>query len=563
MRYMTCLLCLLPLCGLAQVQTNQQEGSTTTSTRNAPEFAGVYASLDAAIEEGRFEDVFKLALPDATVLRGNHKTLLRDAIAQMKLALQAGGHARQQTSITSVEVAGPEARVATRTQSIVVVGGQKHAGIEASVDTWVRTAAGWRLSSSKILSSREIIPPTDDETARAAAAELKVLAHPISTGLADPMDDLEPLGQAIGDARIVALGEATHGTSEFNLAKARVIEYLMTRKGFTVLAVEANWPEILAIDRYVKTGDGDPKALLTDLQMWPLQTGEILGTIGWMRAYNQKTTGPKVTFTSFDMQRSEAALAQVVAYVKRTAPGKLHTVGESYKLARVLGAKPGVPDPLAGAAAEEAQRVIRLLDESRESLVRGSSERDWDHARRCAQVVLQAMQLKVPGRPPGYRDEMMANNLISLLDRDQAAEKAIVWAHNGHVAFEPALGIRPMGSYLRTRFGRAFYSVGFSVAGGEVRANGTNRFGVYAMPVAAPGSGDGVLSLSGMPMFFLDMRTMPSTRVLAKWMAEPHSFYSVGGRWNDVPEDNTSVFSMSRSFDGLVFVREGHASAVY
>jgi erythromycin esterase len=560
MRYTICMLSLLPLCGLAQVLTNQHEGSTATSSRDAPEFAALYASLDSAIAEGRFEDVFKLALPDAVVLSGNHKTLLHDAIAQMKAALQAGGHARLKTDITSIEVTGTEAHVSTRTQSTVVIGGQKHAGMDASVDTWARTAGGWRLTNSKVISSREIIPLTDEETARVVAAELKVLARPISTRLADPVDDLRPLGQAIGDARIVALGEATHGTTEFNLAKARIIEYLMTRKGFTVLAVEANWPEALAIDRYVKTGEGDPKTLLTDLQMWPLQTKEMLGIIGWMRAYNQKMTGPKLTFTSFDMQRSEAALAEVVAYVKCAAPEKTGAIEESYRLARALGTKPGVPDPLAGTAAEQAQHVIRILEENRASLVLGSSERDWEHARRCAQVVLQAMGVKVPGQTPGYRDEMMANNLVSLLDRDQATEKTIIWAHNGHISFGPALGSRPMGSYLRTRFGRAFYSVGFSVAGGEVRAFGTNRFGVYGMPVAVPGSGDGVLSLAGTPTFFLDMRTLPSTTLLAKWMTEPHSFYSVGGRWNDVSEDNTSIFSMSRSFDGLLFVREGHAS---
>ncbi len=560
MRSIQCLLCLLPLCGLAQIQTG---GSAAVSRDDRLDFAASYASLDAAVSEGRFDDVFKLALPDATVLRGNHKIFFRDAIAQMKAALQSGGRATQQTRITSIEISGSEAHVATQTQSTVVIGGQTHAGIDASVDIWALTAAGWRLSSSKVLSSREVIPPTDGATARAVAAELKILAHPLRSCVADSPDDLEPLGQAIDNARIVALGEATHGTFEFNLVKARMIEYLMTRKGFTVLAVEANWPEALAIDQYVKAGEGDRKALLANLQMWPLQTQEMLGIIEWMRAYNRRTAGPKLTFTSFDMQRSEAALAQVVAYMKRAAPEELGNVERHFRLAREIGAKPGVPDPLAAAAAEEAKAVIRILEENRASLISASSERDWENARRCAQVVVQAMELKIPGQTPGHRDQMMAENLIRLMDREHPSEKTIIWAHNGHAGFGPALGSLPMGFYLRTRYGRAFYSVGFSVAGGEVRANGSNRFGVYTMPVASAGSGDGVLSLSGMPMFFLDMRNLASTTALAKWTAGPHSFYSVGGRWNDVPEANASAFSLSRCFDGVVFVREGHASTPF
>jgi erythromycin esterase-like protein len=559
MRPVTYLLCLLPLLGLAQIQTG---GSALVCGVDRPDFTAEYASLDAALNESRFEDVFQLALPDATVLNGNHKTLMRDAIAQMKAALSQGGRATQETRITSVEVTGSEAKVARRTQSTIVIGGRRHAGVDTALDTWVCTAGGWRLGSSKSLSSREIMPPTDEATARAVAAELKALVHPIRGRVSDPEGDLEPLGQAIGDARIVALGEATHGTSEFNQLKARMIEYLMGRKGFTVLAVEANWPETLAIDRYVKTGEGDPKALLSQLQSWPLQTGDLLGTIEWMRAYNRRATGPKLAFTSFDMQRSDAALAQVVAYVRRAAPEQLGAVEQCYRLAGELGAKPGVPDGLAAAAAEKAKAVIRILEEDRTSLRLVSSERDWENARRCAQVVVQAMELKVPGRTPGYRDEMMANNLISLLDGEHGAEKSIIWAHNGHVTFGPSLGIRPMAFYLRARFGKAFYSIGFSVAGGEVRANGSNGFGVYAMPVAAPGSGDGVLGLSGLSMFFLDISKPPKSTVLGKWLTEPHLFYSVGGRWNDVPEDNTSVFAISECFDGVVFVRDGHASTV-
>jgi erythromycin esterase-like protein len=75
----------------------------------------------------------------------------------------------------------------------------------------------------------------------------------------DNMDDLEPLRKIVGDARVVSLGEATHGTREFFQMKHRVLRFLVERMGFTAFAIEATWPEANRLDRYVRTGEGDPE----------------------------------------------------------------------------------------------------------------------------------------------------------------------------------------------------------------------------------------------------------------------------------------------------------------
>jgi hypothetical protein len=94
----------------------------------------------------------------------------------------------------------------------------------------------------------------------------------------------------------------------------------------------------------------------------------------------------------------------------------------------------------------------------------------------------------------------------------------------------------------------------------NARAVGTYGLAVYAMPQAAQDTGDGVLRLSGLPSFFLDLRRLPKTGDLSSWMAAPHSFYAVGARWNQAsPESNNSVYAMSSTFDGLIFIQNGHA----
>ena len=159
----------------------------------------------------------------------------------------------------------------------------------------------------------------DPETVKLVVAELKQRAAPLATVVAgNKMDDLAAFGKAVGDARIVALGEASHGTREFFQMKHRLLEYLVKEKGFTVFAIEGNWPEALAADRYIKTGEGDAKAALAAMYFWTWQTEEVRDMVEWMRAFNQAPgPHPTLTFTSFDMQTGRVAGQQALDYLKR------------------------------------------------------------------------------------------------------------------------------------------------------------------------------------------------------------------------------------------------------
>src|SRR2546421_5235103 len=108
-----------------------------------------------------------------------------------------------------------------------------------------------------------------------------------STSPESGWDDLRRMESTIGNARIVAMGEATHGTHEFFQLKHRMLEFLVERMGFTVFGIEANWPESLAVNDYVLNGNGDPAKALAGLYFWTWNTEEVLDMIRWMRRYNQ------------------------------------------------------------------------------------------------------------------------------------------------------------------------------------------------------------------------------------------------------------------------------------
>src|SRR5436853_6359760 len=104
-----------------------------------------------------------------------------------------------------------------------------------------------------------------------------------STSPESGLDDLRQMESTIGNARIVAMGEATHGTREFFQLKHRMLEFLVEKKGFTVFGIEANWPESLAINDYVLNGTGEAAEVTDSLYLWTWSTDEVLDMIVWMR----------------------------------------------------------------------------------------------------------------------------------------------------------------------------------------------------------------------------------------------------------------------------------------
>jgi len=143
--------------------------------------------------------------------------------------------------------------------------------------------------------------------------------------------DLQPLKPMIGGARIVSLGEATHGSREIFQLKHRMVEFLATEMGFTIFAIEANMPEAYRVNDYVVNGTGDPAQLLRGMYFWTWDTDEVLTMIKWMRAFNQSGKG-RIEFTGFDMQTPTVALDLARQFVAENEPGYLATFAEAATL---------------------------------------------------------------------------------------------------------------------------------------------------------------------------------------------------------------------------------------
>jgi erythromycin esterase-like protein len=131
-----------------------------------------------------------------------------------------------------------------------------------------------------------------------------------------PFDDLQPLKAVIGDARIVSLGESTHGSREIFQMKHRLFEFLASEMGFTIFSIEANLPEAYRLNDYVLHGKGNPDQLIGGMYFWTWNTREVKELVEWMRRFNQSEKG-RVEFTGFDMQTPDVAMEEVLRFLKQ------------------------------------------------------------------------------------------------------------------------------------------------------------------------------------------------------------------------------------------------------
>jgi erythromycin esterase len=397
-------------------------------------------------------------------------------------------------------------------------------------------------------------PRPSDE---AIVAWLRRSAIPLTTARpGGGLDDMDRLRATIGDARIVALGEATHGSAEIFEVKHRFIELLVERMGFTTIALETGFSEALEVNEHVLHGRGDALTALAALNTTPLQTEEILALIRWMRRYNENPAHKKkIRFQGFDIV-TPAAYDSLVAYLKRVDPRAEPAAREALLPLRDLSMpSKGAPDPKVIAATQKAiADVIALLDANKKVYGARTSAAAWDIARQHATVLQQAEAMF---RDPSLRDPGMADNVKWLVDRMAPDEKIVLWAHNTHVSFSP-LGFSDLGRILRKRYAKDYFVIGTSFNqgafraldgwGAEVRSPGVKDHTIGPAPT---GSLDASLALAKLPLFTVDLRTAPSP--IDAWLASRIPVRSIGFYFID---EKRALYrtAPSKSYDAIVFL---------
>jgi erythromycin esterase len=406
-------------------------------------------------------------------------------------------------------------------------------------------------------------------------AWLKASAVPFDTADAGHgFSDLTPLKAMIGDAHIVSLGEATHGTAEFFKMKHRLTEFLASEMGFTVFAIEASMPEAFRVNDYVLRGEGDPNELLKGMYFWTWNTQEVLDMILWMREFNKSGKG-KIEFLGFDMQEPKVAAQNVRTFVAKADPDYRKTLDEAYaglasytRFQRELRMMPGAggDDNAAAKTTKTKADYDRLVERSGEVLEYLTKERDRlvkavegdaagvDWAIQNARIVVQAV--KVLTGPGDYRDRSMAENVDWILAHRPTGTKIVLWAHNFHVSRQPGA----MGSFLAERHKNDMVVSGFAFHEGKYTAVAPGiGLKTNDASASAPGSVEWAFHEAGLERAILDLRKVDRGSSSSNWLAEPINHRSIGAL-----AMGGAFFpnELTKSFDLLIFFDQTTASVL-
>jgi len=449
-------------------------------------------------------------------------------------------------------------------------------------DYSVYTEAGGLGGATTAVALVEDTPLTQDVYLDSAVVEtppsaevvelLKKAAVPLRTVEAgNGFEDLRPMAPWVSGARIVALGEATHGSREFFQLKHRMLEWLATEHGFTVFGIEANFAEALAINDYVLTGKGDPGAALAGLYFWTWDTEEVLAMIRWMRAYNADPKHTKkLKFYGFDMQYTPGSHKALQAYLKKVDPAlakKVEAPLAPLSSKEVLSPRrPLAPEIRASLQASLAEIQKRLESQSA-AYVKKSSARDHAFAVRHAALLVYLVDNSSKHPREAYlgRDRIMAENVRWLLEQEGPEAKMVAWAHNGHVTTGNLLPFISLGRHLRETLKDSLYVFGFAFNQGSFQALSMARRGeppqgliTHTVPPARPQSLDASLASVGLPVFALNIRGTPPDSPLGKFFGEARWSRHIGAVYSEnFPDDNLVP---AEEFDGLLFVEKISAS---
>ena len=354
---------------------------------------------------------------------------------------------------------------------------------------------------------------------------------------AERIDDLEtaPLDallDRIADARVVLIGEATHGTSEFYRMRARLTQELISRRGFAFVAVEADWPDAARIDDYVK-GDVRPSrhefVPFARFPTWMWRNDEVHAFVEWLRAFNAERPDRKVGFHGLDLYSMFTSIAAVLHYLDDIDPTAAAVARSRYGTLT-----PWQRDPSAYGKAvltgryqsSEAVAIAMLNDllKARLEYVRRDGERFFDAAQN-ARLVADAERYyreMYYGSVQSWnlRDSHMFETLRSLFGFYGPNSKGIVWEHNSHVGDAQAteMGLRAehnLGQLCRKAFADRAYLIGQGTDHGTVIAASNWEAPMQRMnvPPSHPDSYERICHDSGVPAFALHLRS-PARAVL-------------------------------------------------
>ena len=429
---------------------------------------------------------------------------------------------------------------------------------------------GWADAGAKTPNRIAAKIKTASDLIREAAIRLPALDDP---AFGNPFD-------RFAEARVVLLGEASHGTSEFYRARAAITRRLIEQHGFSIVAVEADWPDAASIDRYVRHREPQPgsDSAFQRFPTWMWRNTDVQDFVEWMRAHNE-TLAPerRAGFFGLDIYNMNASIRAVIDYLERADPEAAKIARERYGCLTPWQKDPATYGRMALTTghAECEDAVTAMLRDlfAKQMDYRKQDEEDFLDAAQNARLIASAeryyrVMYHSSAESWNLRDRHMFSTLEALLDWRGGIAKAIVWAHNSHIGNAAAteMGLTRaeinIGQLCRDRFGSEASLIGFGTDRGTVAA-ASDWDGPLEVKQVRPAHSDSYERLcrdSGVDKFLIDLRENEQPKLHAG-LLYPRLERAIGVIYRPETELASHYFdaSLPRQFDGYAWFEETRA----
>lgn len=344
-------------------------------------------------------------------------------------------------------------------------------------------------------------------------------------------EDIEFIKNFVGESKILALGEASHGTSEIFKMKHIIIRHLIENMNFNNFLIEAPMLEAKTIESYLKSKKEDSIDLSEKLLYWTWNTKEVLDLINWMKYYSQKKN-VDIGFSGFDVQSNKMAGSLLLKYFKGESLDSLKVV-----LKDIDNAKSSKD------YFEIYNRYKKLKKMVQNQIIKSEYiKATKDKLLLSLNLMDQYLEFKFKRKS---RDKNMAKN-VNYIIQHEGLNGTILWAHNGHIKRTGG----SMGEYLLKEYGEDYLSIGFAYHDGFYNTKKDSKIQEVKSQTSFQGTYEYYLKSANSPMFFINLKEIQrNTKNI--WLFESLEFRIAGATYQ---ADEFFSTDLVKDFDAIIFI---------
>lgn len=382
--------------------------------------------------------------------------------------------------------------------------------------------------------------------------------------------DLRFLDEYIKDKYIIGLGEATHGTKEFQNIRTRIISYLVENLGFRTIVLEESFAYCLRLNSYILNGGGTAEEAVNEglCFPWVFKTEETLELVKWLREHNIKANEEdKVRFYGMDVQGPEKLIEAIDSYIKK-ADFENYSIIKKY-----LGlCETKVNKNNCEILKKNIKEIEQFFIENKINYIKKSSAREYSEIYQCIEVYNKWIEYGEE-KPFNIRDKAMYENTKWVIENEKKYNegKVIVIAHNDHIGkeiFHNEEDAIPMGYLLEQEYKDKYYTICTEFSRGLFYSWDIETYELKIYEVNNSVEQDlaaRIFEATDVPMFYLDFKTSASKSLsFEKFVSNVNTYRALGAVYDEKDKDwGLTEMIIGHAHDAIIYIRDTINTTVF